>query len=145
MTRILNSVKSHFIVFLIITHFALLKYNKKVSVIKINRFVPDMKHILLWTKIHNLEGEGQNYFTTHKCDYINCYFTMNRSLLGDVRYFDAVLFNLQDVSEDRTLVPSLRSWNQKYVFVANDSSDNFPICNALYDDFFNWTWTYRFV
>lgn len=143
MTRILNLVKSHVVVFIIVTYLALQKSYRKVSVIKIDRFLPDIKHILLWTKIHNLEGEDQDYFLTHKCEYVNCYFTMNRTLLGDVRYFDAILFNLQDISGDETLLPSLRSSNQKYIFVANDSSDNFPVCNAAYDIFFNWTWTYR--
>lgn len=143
MVRILKFAKSHVIIFIVVTYLAIQKSYKKVPMLRIDRFVADMKHILLLKKIYGLDGEGQTYFIDRKCTYINCYFSTNRSLLGDVRYFDVVLFNLQDVSEGNILLPDLRSSSQKYVFVANDSSDNFPVCNPIYDDFFNWTWTYR--
>ncbi|XP_050355246.1 alpha-(1,3)-fucosyltransferase C-like [Nymphalis io] len=144
MVRILKYAKGHVVLFIIVTYLAILKSYRKVPIIRIDRFLPDMRNILLWTKIHGLEGEGQKYFIDQKCAFINCYFTTNKSLFGDLRYFDVILFNLQDVSEGAYSLPELRSASQKYIFVANDSSDNFPVCNPVFDVFFNWTWTYRF-
>lgn len=143
MVKLLKLVKCHVIIFVIVTYLAILKSYNKVIVIKIDRFVPDIKNILFWTKIQGLEGEGQKYFIENKCEFINCYFTVNKSLFEDLRYFDVILFNLQDVSRNINTVPVLRSSTQKYIFVANDSSDNYPVCNEMYDNFFNWTWTYR--
>lgn len=110
---------------------------------KFERFFPDIKHILVWTDIHGISEEGQNHFITKNCEKINCYFTKNKSLFGDVRYFDAIVFNLQDLHT--AYLPRVRGVNQKYIFVANDSADNYPVCDPVYDDFFNWTWTYRYV
>ncbi|XP_050682730.1 alpha-(1,3)-fucosyltransferase C-like [Leptidea sinapis] len=28
--------------------------------------------------------------------------------------------------------------------LANNSADNYPVCDPSYDDFFNWTWTYKY-
>lgn len=143
MIRLFKYVKVHFILFLIVTYLAIKKSKKKVTVNRIDRFVGDMKHILSWTKIHNLKDEGQKYFIDHKCKFINCYLTSDKNFLGDLRYFDLILFNLQDVSQESQRLPGLRSSSQKYMLVANDSSDNYPVCNPIYDDFFNWTWSYR--
>ncbi|CAG4976310.1 unnamed protein product [Colias eurytheme] len=103
-----------------------------------------MKHILIWTDIQDLESNGQSYFIKRKCNYFNCYLTKNKSLFGDLRYFDLILFNLQDVSQDTQVLPYIRSNNQKYVFVANSSAHNYPVCDSIYDNFFNWTWTYKY-
>ncbi|KAG6440319.1 hypothetical protein O3G_MSEX001209 [Manduca sexta] len=110
---------------------------------KIIRFLPDLKHLLIWTNIHGLEEEGQRYFITNKCRKINCYITKNKSLFEDTRYFDGIIFNLQDVSAGPHNIPRLRSTNQKFIFAANDSADNYPVCNSVYDNIFNWTWSYR--
>ncbi|XP_034836324.1 alpha-(1,3)-fucosyltransferase C-like [Maniola hyperantus] len=120
------------------------KSYKKITITRVDRFVADMKHILSWTKINGLTDEGQKYFIKNKCKFINCYLTSNKNLLGDLRYFDVILFNVQDVSEETQPLPDVRSSTQKYMFVATDSSDNYPVCNPLYDDFFNWTWSYRY-
>lgn len=117
---------------------------KIIKIKHIDRFIVDMKHILLWTGIQSFKN-GQKEFIDHKCDFINCYLTVNRSLFSDIRYFDAIVFNLQDVSKDASDMPSVRSLNQKYIFAANNSADNYPVCDPRYDDFFNWTWSYRYV
>ncbi|XP_053616796.1 alpha-(1,3)-fucosyltransferase C-like [Plodia interpunctella] len=109
----------------------------------ITRFRHDMKHILLWTDVPGFDEEGQNVFLKRKCAIKNCYASRNRTLFGDLRYFDAVLFDAKDVSQGDMELPSVRSGYQKYIFVANDSSDNYPVCKSVYDDFFNWTWTYK--
>ncbi|XP_032523049.2 alpha-(1,3)-fucosyltransferase C-like [Danaus plexippus] len=144
MVRILKLLKSHIILFAIVCLLAIRKSFKEVKITKIDRFVPDMKYILVWTNIYGIEEEGQKYFISKNCKHINCYITKNDSLFNDVRYFDAILFDGQDVSRDIIALPQLRSTMQKYVFVAKESSDNFPVCNKIYDNFFNWTWTYRY-
>ncbi|RVE53050.1 hypothetical protein evm_002348 [Chilo suppressalis] len=110
---------------------------------KLRRFLPDMKHILLWHNISGMESTGQATFLKHKCHSSNCYFTSNRSLFGNLGYFDAILFSAQDISGGRGDLPTVRAPIQKYVFVANDSADNYPVCDSMYDQFFNWTWTYK--
>lgn len=129
--------------FAVVCLLAIRKSFKEVKITRIDRFVPDMKYILVWTNIYGIEEEGQKYFISKNCKHINCYITKNDSLFNDVRYFDAILFDGQDVSRDIIALPQLRSTMQKYVFVAKESSDNFPVCNKIYDNFFNWTWTYR--
>ena len=115
------------------------------SVKKIERYLADMKHILLWTNVPGVDESGQRYFIKNRCEYLNCYFTTNRSLFPDLRYFDAIVFNAHDVSRHArfTHLPQVRSLVQKYIFASNDSAHNYPVCSARYDDYFNWTWTYK--
>lgn len=131
----------HLINVILISYYISLKTPKFVSIKRINRFREDMRHILLWTKIPGLV-DGQETFIRHKCQHINCYIISNRTFFPNLGYYDAILFNLQDVSTSFD-VPDVRSVTQKYIFVANDSADNFPICDPYYDTFFNWTWTYK--
>ncbi|XP_022823941.1 alpha-(1,3)-fucosyltransferase C-like [Spodoptera litura] len=132
----------HVIILVLINYF--IKNQKHIKIEKrIERYIPDMKHILMWTKLSNVEVEGQRYFITHNCHLINCYFTSNRSFFMDLRYFDAIVFNVQDVSRQSSDLPEVRSIVQKYIFAANDSSDNYPVCSPVYDYYFNWTWTYK--
>ncbi|CAG9782537.1 unnamed protein product [Diatraea saccharalis] len=90
-----------------------------------------------------MENAGQATFLKHKCHHSNCYLTSNRSLLGNLGYFDTILFSAQEISSGERNLPNVRAAIQKYVFVANDSADNYPVCDSFYDQFFNWTWTYK--
>lgn len=112
---------------------------------KIPRYIQDMKHLLIWSTLPELKGYGQKHLIEKKCSSYNCYLTTNRSLFGDIRYFDGIIFNLQDVSKGTQELPKVRNKYQKYIFAANDSADNYPICDPVYDNFFNWTWTYKYV
>lgn len=135
---------THMFYLLMFSYLVSQRSEKIIKIKRIDRFIVDMKHILLWTRLHTFK-DGQKEFIDHKCDFINCYLTVNRSLFSDLRYFDAIVFNVQDVSRDAGDLPSTRSLNQKYIFAANNSADNYPVCDHRYDDFFNWTWTYRYV
>ncbi|KAH9643780.1 hypothetical protein HF086_002278 [Spodoptera exigua] len=144
MVRLMKYLKLMFHVSILVLINNFIKNQKQTKIEKrIERYIPDMKHILMWTRLPNVEEEGQQYFITHKCEHINCYFTSNRSLLMDLRYFDAIVFNVQDVSSQSSDLPKVRSIVQKYIFAANDSADNYPVCSPVYERFFNWTWTYR--
>ncbi|XP_028169491.1 alpha-(1,3)-fucosyltransferase C-like [Ostrinia furnacalis] len=133
----------HLVYIITISYFLAKRPSTIYNIKKVARFFPDMRHVLLWTNIPGLDEEGQNIFIKRKCPYINCYVTSNRTLFGNLGHFDAVLFNAVDVSAGTNDLPDVRSWSQKYIFVANDSSDNYPVCDPVYDPFFNWTWTYK--
>lgn len=126
-----------------IAYFITGKSFKPILKRKLQRYLPDIKYLLLWTKVHGLQEDGQKQFVDKKCFNFNCYFTSNKYLLGDIRVFDGIIFNLQDVSKGRHNLPKVRGYHQKYIFAANDSSDNYPVCDPVYESFFNWTWTYK--
>ncbi|VVD00336.1 unnamed protein product [Leptidea sinapis] len=119
-------------IFIFIAFAVIKKTTRKPLIIKLIRFLPDLKYILIWTNIDKLDKDGQAYFIEQNCDYVNCYLTRNISIFGDVRYFDTVLFSVQDVSKYDSLIPRIRGHNQKYVFVANNSADNYPLKRTYY-------------
>ncbi|KAL0820859.1 hypothetical protein ABMA28_005528 [Loxostege sticticalis] len=107
----------------------------------------ELKYILQWNgripPFHVME-EGQAAFYRHDCEYKNCFITHNRNFLGDITKFDAIAFNCKECPELTARdLPKRRSETQKYIFGASESAHNYPICDPVYDDFFNWTWTYR--
>ncbi|XP_023948539.2 alpha-(1,3)-fucosyltransferase C-like [Bicyclus anynana] len=91
-------------------------------------------------------GEGQRGFIDRNCKYTNCYVTDNRTFLGDYTKFDVIAFAGQEVVEmAKNELPERRSPHQKFVFATRESADNYPVCSERFDNFFNWTWTYRLV
>lgn len=147
MSRGLKSWKPilHLLFIILVSYLISLRSLQKVNMRKILKFRSDMRHILLWTKIPGLETDGQDVFVKKKCQYFNCYIVSNRTFFDNLGHYDAILFNLQDVSSSSRELPTVRSWTQKYIFVANDSSDNYPVCDPFFDTFFNWTWSYKYV
>lgn len=135
---------THIFYLLMFSYLVSQRSQKIIKIKRIDRFIVDMKHILLWTKLHDFK-DGQKQFIEHNCEFINCYLTVNRSLFNDIRYFDAIVFNAQEVSKGASDMPNVRSLNQKYIFAANNSADNYPVCDPRYDDFFNWSWSYRYI
>ncbi|CAB3224357.1 unnamed protein product [Arctia plantaginis] len=58
--------------------------------------------------------------------------------------FDVIAFHGPDIIDmDANNLPQRRLYHQKYVFASIESSDNYPLCSANYDGYFNWTWTYK--
>lgn len=106
-----------------------------------DRFRHDLRHILIWSTM-DIKDEGQHPFLKAKCQYKNCYLTKNRTLFHDIRVFDAILFNSTNVSSNID-IPLKRSSSQRYIFVSKESSERYPVCYSQYDNFFNWSWTYR--
>jgi hypothetical protein len=107
-----------------------------------------MKYILQWTSPRSVPfvymGEGQEGFTSRKCPYTNCFVTSNRNLLGDVTKFDVIAFSGPEVRFYKSnQLPNARSPHQKYVFATIESSHYYPVCNTQFNNFFNWTWTFR--
>lgn len=120
----------------------IVKYNGKDSK-ELN-----MKYILLWTSPETepfvFLGQGQKIFTDRKCSHMNCFITSNKNYLGDYTEFNVIAFHGPEVTRlYKYQLPKKRSNNQKYVFASIESSDNYPVCTNQFDDFFNWTWTYK--
>ncbi|RVE51641.1 hypothetical protein evm_003773 [Chilo suppressalis] len=89
-------------------------------------------------------GKGREGFTSRKCPHTNCFVTSNRSLLGDMKKFDAIAFCGTEVRYyTKEMLPLTRSSHQKYVFATIESSHYYPVCTVLFDNYFNWTWTFR--
>lgn len=138
------------IVFLIIFYFGTLK-----DISKLDSFVrtfsvtnvKSLKYILLWTDPSTVPfiymSEGQKVFQNRKCPYTNCYVTANRTLLGDYTKFDVIAFSGPQIVQDTIFTPQRRSYHQKYVFSSIESPEYYPICDKKYDNFFNWTWSYK--
>ncbi|XP_059060995.1 alpha-(1,3)-fucosyltransferase C-like [Achroia grisella] len=145
MARIGKSSKLiiHLICLIILSYMVSQRSIKTFRSKKVIRFLPDLKYILVWTSFYGIVEDGQEAFVKRECSFKNCYITHNRNLFSDLRYFDVILFNGQDLSGKGGDLPVTRSVMQKYIFAINDSADNYPVCNPVYDDFFNWTWTYR--
>ncbi|KAJ0172609.1 hypothetical protein K1T71_011748 [Dendrolimus kikuchii] len=144
LTRCTKLIKliCHFTIIIVLSYF--LANIRQTSVKKeIERFHADLRHLLIWTRLPGMVEYGQKYLINRKCHRINCYFTSNRSLFSDIRYFDGIIFNLQDLKDGVNGLPHVRAMKQKYIFAANDSADNYPVCDSVYENFFNWTWTYR--
>ncbi|KAL0870309.1 hypothetical protein ABMA27_005331 [Loxostege sticticalis] len=104
-----------------------------------------LKFILQWNfpkeSPFDVMGEGQTAFYELGCEYKNCFVTGNRDFFGDITKFDAIAFNGKYLpSRD---LPTRRLETQKYIFGATESAHNYPVCDPVYDGFFNWTWTYR--
>ncbi|KAJ0172607.1 hypothetical protein K1T71_011746 [Dendrolimus kikuchii] len=109
------------------------------------RFSTDLKFILKWTEAFShysssVFKNGQQAFIEQNCSYYNCYLTNDKSLISDPTQFDAILF---DVENNWDSFPLIRISFQKYIFTASESASNYPICPPHFDDFYNYTWSYR--
>lgn len=107
------------------------------------------RFILLWTNPNSFPfvyfGEGNSIFKKKKCKYVNCYVTSNRQLLRDYTEYDIVAFNGPQLVEmlGNDDLPRVRRFPQKYVYTNIEAAVNYPICSNTWDNFFNWTWTYK--
>ncbi|XP_061719867.1 alpha-(1,3)-fucosyltransferase C-like, partial [Cydia pomonella] len=107
------------------------------------KFIPDAntKYILSWDHQY-LTPDVTDSFQKFNCPVRNCFFTTNKELLNNLSAFDAIIFDENILTSDNR--PRERSPHQMFVFMSNESSDKFPACELYNDDYFNWTFTYRF-
>jgi alpha-1,3-fucosyltransferase len=108
----------------------------------------ELKYILQWTNPRNVPfvymGVGQEGFIKRNCQYTNCFVTSDKNYLGDVSKFDVIAFAGTEMgASNNAKLPQKRSPHQKYAFTNIESAGNYPICTDMFDNFFNWTWTYR--
>lgn len=107
----------------------------------------DIYYIFLWTNPKHTPftyfKTGQEYFTEKKCLFQNCFISNTVSDLSNVTNYDAILFNAMSLKKNPFhKLPNIRAENQKYVLVSSKSSTAYPITDR-YNNFFNWTWTYK--
>lgn len=107
-----------------------------------------IKYILQWTSASNVPfvymGKGQEEFIKKSCKYYNCYVTSNPHYLGDITKFDVVVFAGPEVIYmGPEKLPQKRSPHQKYAFASIESSHYYPVCDRIFDGYFNWTWTFK--
>lgn len=107
------------------------------------------KYLLLWTRSDyaplDILGEGNEAFIRNKCPFVNCFVTNKRDFFGgNLTKFDAIAFNGRNIGKFKSSdLPKVRYPHQKYIFFNMESSSNIPICNPLFENFFNWTATYK--
>ncbi|KAI5652021.1 glycosyltransferase family 10 (fucosyltransferase) c-term domain-containing protein [Phthorimaea operculella] len=106
-----------------------------------------LKTILQWTSPFTSPfvymGIGQEGFISRNCLHTNCYVTYNRKHIH-ITKFDVILFAGPELSFlSKEGLPERRSPHQKYVFASIESAANYPVCTRSFNDFFNWTWTYK--
>lgn len=106
-----------------------------------------MIYILQWTDAltnpFQAMEEGQSAFINRNCSFKNCIVTNDTEYLNDITDFDVVAFNAVDLHRNYSHpLPTKRSAKQKYVLVSRESSVYYPI-PEIYDNYFNWSWTYR--
>lgn len=108
----------------------------------------DMKYILLWTSARTVPfvfiGEGQKGFVDRKCPFTNCFVTGNKKYLKDITKYDVIAFAGPEVIRmPMDQLPIKRSPHQKYAFASIESPDYYPVCSNRFDEYFNWTWTFK--
>lgn len=102
-------------------------------------------YILEWTDSRlepfRFMAMGQRAFVFRECAYQNCFVTDDIEYFDDITDFDVLLMNVKCLNETFNF-PHKRKRRQKYVFVALESSANFPLGNK-FNNVFNLTWTYK--
>lgn len=105
-----------------------------------------LKYVLLWTRADYAPfyfyGKGQEVFLKNNCLHTNCFVTNNRKFFDSkITKFDAIVFNGRNL--DSFDLPNERSPLQRYIYMMTESADYYPICEPAFNNFFNWTATYR--
>lgn len=126
--------------------------NTQVSSHKVTHGIT--KNVLVWTipkekycRPFDTIGTGNSVFKKFNCIYDNCYIHRVKGPLHEVNNvtdYDAIMFNgklLSRMNPDE--LPKQRTADQVYIFVQIDSAAKHPILSEYYDNFFNWTMTYR--
>ena len=118
-----------------------------------------LKRILLWNSPHRIEasafGTGHQAFLDAQCPFTDCLIVANSShfwkrlLESDFQLlekFDAVLFNVHELWLSSLPPPQYRRPpRQRFVFFTQESPQTMTTFDPEnYDNFFNWTMTYRF-
>ncbi|KOB68987.1 Uncharacterized protein OBRU01_16416 [Operophtera brumata] len=101
-----------------------------------------MIHLLLWTHVY--PDDVLEKINNYKCLVVmNCHVTTNKTLLGNITNFDALLYGISAFYEDQSrILPMSRTRSQIYVFFGHESSNYYPALKQ-YDDFFNTSFSYK--
>ncbi|KAK2712742.1 alpha-(1,3)-fucosyltransferase C-like isoform X2 [Artemia franciscana] len=112
----------------------------KQNVLKIQQS-NSTKVILLWNSLFDSAdyyfGFGDAPFKESHCDYTDCYVTNDKSHLLEA---SAIVFHAPTYQPSQATIARLP--HQRYVFFSLESPEKFKTSNS-FDNFFNWTITYR--
>ncbi|XP_015781404.1 alpha-(1,3)-fucosyltransferase C-like [Tetranychus urticae] len=100
--------------------------------------VPRTSQILLWTDFFSQKNYVRDEWRSN-CDYTNCRFTSNRSILENA---DGLIFHARDINISD--LPNKRKPEQRWIFLNHESPahTSFSSLSSL-DGLINWTATYR--
>ncbi|XP_046451813.1 alpha-(1,3)-fucosyltransferase C-like [Daphnia pulex] len=108
---------------------------KRISVIK------GTKNILLWNELWGYRfGLGKAAFLNSGCRVDNCFITNNASLMPHEN-FDAILVHPPTQKTPKEFTN--RRADQIFVMFSNEPPDHMPSELKSFDNYFNWTMTYR--
>ncbi|KAI8434014.1 hypothetical protein MSG28_012165 [Choristoneura fumiferana] len=105
------------------------------------------RSILKWKpyfgSFYNIDN-GNAPFVRNNCAHQNCFVVSEGDLDQPITDYDAILFQVEGMLfNDYQFLPKYRSPKQKYIFTAINPSQNYPICHEFYNNYFNWTWTFK--
>lgn len=108
-----------------------------------------MTYILMWTPKWSFDFPmGVDTFERSNCVKQNCFVTFDHSYFSSVTMFDVLIFS--GIFHARLMgsntnidYPDWRSSAQEYIFAGMESAQNYPLCDFFFDNYFNWTWTYK--
>lgn len=105
---------------------------------------PGIIYILSWTGGGDEPAKWwspkHKSFADNNCQFQNCYIVPDKDYFLDETDYDAILFNVAKLGEK---LPSKRSDNQLYVFVALEPAPYWPVNDPKYNWFFNYTFSFR--
>lgn len=118
-----------------------------INVVCLSAKHAELIYVLTWTNPGQESpvsmSLGQQSFIQYNCEFKNCFITDKFSVPLALSNFAALLFYSTALIKDPFLpMPSKRINEQKYVFVSTEPAARYPITN-YYNNFFNWTWTYK--
>lgn len=146
-TKLKNYALAFIIVSCAIVYTVYRSCNSTISVKVPLVFRNNTKFVLFWTKMFDSETfyfESVGYELFQKCEYKNCYATRDRHLLN-MEDYDALMFHIPTWYSLYEVIPKRRYAHQRYIFVDLESPVYYPEHRAqyLYNNFYNWTMTYR--
>ncbi|XP_013198175.2 alpha-(1,3)-fucosyltransferase C-like [Amyelois transitella] len=88
-------------------------------------------------------GPGQKVFIDRNCKYTNCFVSWRR-YINDYQKFHTIIITMREaIHYSAEELPRFRTPYQKFVASSFESSHNYPVCSNRFNDYFNWTWTFR--
>lgn len=104
-------------------------------------------YILLWSGINDSPLvywlDKHKSFVSNNCTFQNCYIVKNRDYFIDETDYDAIVINISGLKYNQQDLPSARSDNQLYVFVALEPAAYWTLPDEEFNYLFNYTITYR--
>lgn len=104
-------------------------------------------YILLWSALTDPPFEywsaKRKSLISNNCKFQNCFIVKQRDYFFDVTDYDAIMINVAGLKYNQQDLPTARSDNQLYIFVAIEPAAYWTLFEHEFNYFFNYTMTYR--